>query len=73
MLRPNTGIIKAGRDRMGDLDLSVFCLKEFRFAAMQNTDIAFSQRGRMLLRIQSVSGSLNADHLNALILKERVI
>src|SRR5688500_197000 len=65
-------IVQSGSDRMGLADLSGIILQDVALAAMQHTDLAAKDRGRVLAASQPASGCLDTDHPHISIVYERV-
>ena len=64
MLRPDAGIIEAGRDRMRVLDLAVVVHQQIGAVAVQHAGPAAGDRGRVQLR-QAVAGRFDAEDFDA--------
>ena len=72
MFRPDTGVVQTSRDRVRRVHLTGGVLQEVAQRPMQHAGRAFGERGGMVFRIESLSGSLYSDELNRRIVNKRV-
>ena len=70
MLRPDAGIVEAGRDRMRLGDLAFLVLQEIGAIAVQHAGPAAGQRRGMLARLDAAARRLDADDAHALVVEE---
>src|SRR3546814_10190253 len=69
MLRPDSGIVEAGRDRMRVGDLAVVVLQQVGAVAVQHARPPAGERGRVLSARNAVAGRLDADDAHALVVR----
>lgn len=73
VLRANTRVVKASRDRMGLFALPLLILKEVRHAAVQDTWCTGHECGRVMTSLNTrCATSLGADELDVLIVDKGV-
>ena len=70
MFGANTGVVQAGRYRMGMGDLARIVVEYVTAAPMQNSGATGAQRGGVLVGIQSTARSLDPVHGNRLVANE---
>ena len=70
VLRPDSRIVEAGRDRMGVRDLPVLVLEEVGAVAMQHARRAAGERGGMLPALQPPPCRLHADDAHIRLIQE---
>jgi len=68
----DTGIVQAGRDRMGVGNLPVLVLQKVGQVAVQYTGRPGAERCCMSAGINAVSGRFDTDHADILVLDERI-
>src|SRR5229473_7940469 len=72
MFRADAGIIEAGGDRMGLLDLSVVVHQQVRAIAVEHARPAARNGGRMLAALKAKPGGLDAVDLDHGVVAERI-
>src|SRR3546814_7818322 len=70
MVRPDSGIVEAGRDRKRVGDLAVVVLQQVGAVAVQHARPPAGERGRVLSARNAVAGRLDADDAHALVVEE---
>src|SRR5260221_13139199 len=72
MFRADAGIVEAGGDRMGLLDLSVVVHQQVRAIAVEPARPAARNGGRMLAALKAKPGGLDAVDLDRAVVEERI-
>src|SRR4051812_18097474 len=72
MLRPHPGIVEAGGNRMGRVNLTAFILKEVAERAMEDAGYAPGQRRRMLTAFEAPASALDTDQPDESIVNKRM-
>ena len=73
MLRPDAGIVEAGRDRVALEDLAVAVLQEIGAVAVQHAGPPAGHRGGVaVLHVEAVAAGLDADNRHLAVVEERM-
>ena len=72
VLRPDAGIIEAGRDRMRLVDLAVAVHQQIGAVAVQHAGAAARDRGRMQPAIETVARGFDAVDFDLRVVEERM-
>ena len=71
VLGADAGVVEAGGDRVADGDLAVVVLQQVRLVAVEDTDLAAADAGRVFPARDAIPGRLAADELHARLADER--